>query len=35
MMPERGLAVSHTTILRWVIRYVLEFEKRGADGPET
>jgi transposase-like protein len=22
------LAVSHTTILRWVIRYVLEFEKR-------
>src|SRR5688572_32563076 len=29
MMAERGLAVSHTTILRWVIRYVPQFEKRG------
>jgi hypothetical protein len=28
MMAERGVAVSHTTILRWVIRYVPEFEKR-------
>jgi transposase-like protein len=28
MMAERGLGVSHTTILRWVIRYVPEFEKR-------
>ena len=28
MMAERGLVVSHTTILRWVIRYVPEFEKR-------
>ena len=28
MMAERGLPVSHTTILRWVIRYVPEFEKR-------
>lgn len=28
MMAERGIAVSHTTILRWVIRYVPEFEKR-------
>ena len=28
MMAERGLAMSHTTILRWVIRYVPEFEKR-------
>jgi len=28
MMAERGLTVSHTTILRWVIRYVPEFEKR-------
>jgi transposase-like protein len=28
MIAERGLAVSHTTILRWVIRYVPEFEKR-------
>ena len=27
MMAERGLPVSHTTILRWVIRYVPEFEK--------
>jgi putative transposase len=28
MMAERGLRVSHTTILRWVIHYVPEFEKR-------
>jgi hypothetical protein len=28
MMAERGLPVSHTTILRWVIRYVPGFEKR-------
>ena len=28
MMAERGVVVSHTTILRWVIRYVPEFEKR-------
>lgn len=28
MMAERGLAVSHTTILRWVQRFVPEFEKR-------
>jgi transposase-like protein len=28
MMAERGVEVSHTTILRWVIRYVSEFEKR-------
>jgi transposase-like protein len=28
MMAERGLPVSHTTILRWVMRYVPEFEKR-------
>lgn len=28
MMAERGTRVSHTTILRWVIRYVPEFEKR-------
>src|ERR671921_2781571 len=28
MMAERGVAVSHTTILRWVQRYVPEFEKR-------
>jgi transposase-like protein len=28
MMIERGVDVSHTTILRWVRHYVLEFEKR-------
>jgi transposase-like protein len=28
MMVERGVEVSHTTILRWVVRYVPEFEKR-------
>jgi transposase-like protein len=28
IMAERGLNISHTTILLWVIRYVPEFEKR-------
>ena len=28
MMAERGVAVSHTTILRWVQCYIPEFEKR-------
>jgi hypothetical protein len=28
MMAERGIVVSRTTIHRWVIRYVPEFEKR-------
>jgi transposase-like protein len=28
MMAERGVAVSHTTILRWVQFYVPEFERR-------
>jgi transposase-like protein len=28
MMAERGVAVSQTTILRWVQRFVPEFEKR-------
>lgn len=28
MMAERGLKMPHTTILRWVIDYVPEFEKR-------
>lgn len=28
MMAERGVAVSHSTILRWVQRYVPEFERR-------
>jgi transposase-like protein len=28
MMAERGIALAHTTILRWVQRFVPEFEKR-------
>jgi transposase-like protein len=28
MMAERGVILSHTTILRWVQRYVPEFKKR-------
>jgi transposase-like protein len=28
MMDERGIELAHTTILRWVQRYVPEFEKR-------
>ena len=28
MMAERGVWVSHTTIMRWVHRYIPEFEKR-------
>jgi hypothetical protein len=28
MMAERGIALAHTTILRWVQRYVPGFEKR-------
>jgi transposase-like protein len=28
MMAERGIALAHTTILRWVQQYVPEFEKR-------
>jgi transposase-like protein len=27
MMDERGLRLSHTTIMRWVQRYAPEFEK--------
>lgn len=30
MIAERGVAVSHTTILRWVLRYVPEYERRWA-----
>jgi transposase-like protein len=30
MMAERGVTVSHTTIMRWVLRYVPEYEKRWA-----
>jgi transposase-like protein len=28
MMAERGIHVAHTTIFRWVLRYVPEYEKR-------
>jgi transposase-like protein len=28
IMAERGTALTHTTILRWVQRYIPEFEKR-------
>jgi transposase-like protein len=28
MMNERGIGLAHTTVLRWVQRYVPEFEKR-------
>ena len=28
MMAERGMVVSHTTIMRWVLRYVPEYERR-------
>ena len=28
MMAERGVIISHTTIMRWVIQYVPEFGKR-------
>jgi hypothetical protein len=28
MMPERDLDLAHTTTLRWVLRYVPEFEKK-------
>lgn len=30
MMAERGVSVSHTTVMRWVHRYVPEFESRWA-----
>jgi transposase-like protein len=28
MVAERGVTISHSTILRWVQQYVPEFEKR-------
>src|ERR1700722_5863543 len=28
MMAKRGLSLAHTTIMRWIARYVPEFEKR-------
>ena len=30
MVAERGVGVSHTTIMRWALRYVPEFENRWA-----
>jgi len=30
MMAEQGVVVSHTTIMRWVLRYVPEYERRWA-----
>jgi transposase-like protein len=30
MMAEREIAVSHTTIMRWVLKYVPEYERRWA-----
>jgi hypothetical protein len=30
MLAERGIVVSHTTIMRWVLRYVPEYEVRWA-----
>lgn len=30
MMAERGVIVSHTTVMRWVLRYVPEYERRWA-----
>src|SRR5881392_2548246 len=30
MMAERGIIVSHTTIMRWVLHYVPEYEERWA-----
>jgi transposase-like protein len=29
-MAEREIAVSHTTVMRWVLRYVPEYERRWA-----
>jgi transposase-like protein len=28
IMAERGVRVAHTAILRWILRYVPEYEKR-------
>ena len=35
LMAERGVDVSHTTILRWVQCYVPEFEKRWRVSPRS
>lgn len=29
MMAERGVGLAHTTVLRWVQRFMPELEKRG------
>ena len=34
MMAERGIKVAHSTILRWVVRYVPDFVKRWGDSPD-
>jgi transposase-like protein len=28
MMAERGISLAHTTIMRWIARYVPDFERR-------
>jgi len=28
MMADRGLSVSHTTVMRWMVRYAPEFEQK-------
>ena len=33
MMAEQGVVVSHTTIMRWVLRYVPEYKGVGRDMP--
>ena len=35
MMAERGLALAHTTIMRWVQRFVPEFEKLESLRPQS
>ncbi len=34
MMGERGIAMAHTTILRWVQHYTPEFQNGGIDLPD-
>ena len=34
MMAERDVIVSHTTIMRWVLRYVPEYERRRVASPD-
>jgi putative transposase len=34
MMAERGLALAHTTIMRWVQRYTPEFSSAGTNGAD-